>query len=262
MSDERWLPVPGYEGIYEVSDKGNVRGLERINARGRAQHAKPLSDLVARSGHHFVSLCKDGSQRRFGVYVLVLMAFVGPRPPKHDACHWNDDPSDNRLEILRWGTRSENRLDAVRNGTHNSASKTHCPQGHQYSQENTYVHPSGSRMCRTCRQEYKIAHRERSREIGREYSRTKRAAEAAAREPREPITHCPKGHPYDKENTYVRNGSRVCWTCKRENRKKHYEANRQRYIDRAAAWRDANPERYREIARETARRQRAKKKAA
>lgn len=76
------------------------------------------------------------------------------------------------------------------------------------------------------------------------------------------VTHCPQGHEYTDENTYRDpDGSRSCWTCKRENRKKHYELNRQRYIDKAAEWRVANLERSRELTREAQRRYRAKKKA-
>lgn len=74
-------------------------------------------------------------------------------------------------------------------------------------------------------------------------------------------THCPQGHPYDEINTYTGSRGRACWTCKRENRKRHYELNRDKYIARAAEWRLANPERARELAREKTRRYRAKKKA-
>lgn len=74
------------------------------------------------------------------------------------------------------------------------------------------------------------------------------------------VTHCPQGHPYTDANTYRDSRGRACWTCKRANRKKHYALNRQRAIERAAEWRRANPERYRELMREAQRRRRAKLK--
>lgn len=73
-------------------------------------------------------------------------------------------------------------------------------------------------------------------------------------------THCPNGHPYDEENTRVTDEGRSCLTCKRQANKDWYARNRELTIQRAAEWRLANLERSREIARETARRQRAKKK--
>jgi len=91
-----------------------------------------------------------------------------------DSCHWDDDPANNRLENLRWGTRSENRKDSVRNGTHNMASKTHCPQGHPYTAGNTYVYPGGNRACNECRRAYRDAHREERSAKGREYMRLRR----------------------------------------------------------------------------------------
>jgi hypothetical protein len=48
--------------------------------------------------------------------VLVLEAFAGPRPDGMDALHRDDNPTNNRFDNLRWGTRSDNLFDAVRNG--------------------------------------------------------------------------------------------------------------------------------------------------
>ena len=178
---ERWLPVPGYEGKYEVSDQGRVRALDRVDTRGRRRAGKVLAIRRAQSGHGTVCL-HDGGRWQVLVHHLVLLAFVGPRPDGMEGCHWNDDPADNRVENLRWDTRSGNIQDSVRNGTHHMARRTHCPQGHPYDSENTYVHPSGSRMCRECRRQYREDHREQRREVGRAYMRRLRAAERAARE--------------------------------------------------------------------------------
>jgi len=174
VTDEVWKQIPGYEGIYEVSDRGGVRSMNRLDARGRKRVGKPLAQVTASSGHKYVSLFGGGRRTRFGVHALVLMAFVGPRPPRHDACHWNDVPGDNQIENLRWGTRSDNRLDAVRNGCHNMASKTHCPYGHAYTPENTYHYPNGARACNECRRIYREEHKVERRMKNREYMRRKR----------------------------------------------------------------------------------------
>ena len=76
-----------------------------------------------------------------------------------ECCHNDGDFENNRLSNLRWGTKSENTLDSVKHGTHNNARKTRCPQGHEYTEENTYIvtRKSGprkgkkDRICRTCK---------------------------------------------------------------------------------------------------------------
>lgn len=119
---EVWKPVPGYEGLYEVSDQGRVRSLDRyVQCSGPVKGAyvsfkkgRLLRPGPSNYGH--LSVVLGRGQTRM-VHDLVLRAFVGCPPAKHECCHGNGDPSDNRLENLRWGTRSENILDAVKHGT-------------------------------------------------------------------------------------------------------------------------------------------------
>ena len=101
---EIWKPIPGYEGLYEVSDQGQVRTFRR-GAKGRLLKPGRMTQ-----GHLSVALGRGNSQC---VHKLVLLAFVGPAPFKCECLHKNGDPSDNRLQNLRWGTRSENNIDAV-----------------------------------------------------------------------------------------------------------------------------------------------------
>jgi len=117
---EMWKPVLGYEGLYEVSDRGNVRGLLRsYKPRLRGDLLTPgLS-----SGKLTVALYNRNDEPRRKtrlVHHLVLEAFAEPRPPGHEGCHGPGGPLDNRWpENVYWATPSQNQQDRVRDGTSN-----------------------------------------------------------------------------------------------------------------------------------------------
>ncbi len=154
---ERWLPVVGYEGYYEVSDLGRVRSLPRSmvdrNGRVRRLRGKLLSPrLGGLDGRRIVGLSAGNGPRSRHVYPLVLEAFVGPRPPGMEACHNDGDSTNDRLSNLRWDTSSSNSLDAVEHGTHNNSRKTNCPRGHRLVEPNLVASTlrQGRRDCLSC----------------------------------------------------------------------------------------------------------------
>lgn len=131
--DEEWRDVPGHEGIYSVSSLGRVR-----NRAG-----KILKHEVTKSGHHRITLYTSGTGgRRYQVHRLVALAFLGAS--NLDVLHWDDNPSNNRLDNLRYGTDRENYADSVRNGKRRFH-LTQCPQGHEYTYQD-----SGKKRCRVC----------------------------------------------------------------------------------------------------------------
>lgn len=124
LPGEKWLPVREYVGLYEVSNLGRVRSLDRYRPHWRGNGTvlmpgKMLTPTKAhRTGHLQVTLSRDGHAKCPYVHVLVLEAFVSPRPDGLECCHYNGIANDNRVENLRWDTRSANRYDSVRHGTH------------------------------------------------------------------------------------------------------------------------------------------------
>lgn len=118
LAEEVWLPVVGYEGRYEVSSHGRLRGL--IDWQGR----KRLSPLILRpitssDGYLRVGLRSEtgGKPRMFNVNRLVCEAFHGPAPSEHhQSAHYNGQPNDNRAENLRWASCKENAADRDRHG--------------------------------------------------------------------------------------------------------------------------------------------------
>ncbi|MER9628363.1 NUMOD4 motif-containing HNH endonuclease [Mesorhizobium sp. M0296] len=132
---EIWMPVVSHEGAYEVSNFGRVRSLDRIETYSREDYysnsivtvSRKLKGRVLRpgrtpSGHLTVAIGKGNSRH---VHVLVLTAFKGPCPPGMEGLHGDDDPANNRLENLRWGTRSNNLVDAIENGKRGIGSRSY-----------------------------------------------------------------------------------------------------------------------------------------
>lgn len=161
MTIERWLPIPDYEGLYEVSNHGRVRSVDRIiviTYQRRTTYTSHRSGRILRprtnerSPYPWVSLCRDGNDSQRFVHTLVLSAFVGPRPSGAEGCHRDDNPANNHVSNLRWDSHSENVMDIVRNGNHWQVTKTHCPQNHPYDDDNTYT-GAGGRRCRKCNAE-------------------------------------------------------------------------------------------------------------
>lgn len=154
MSDqpEEWRPIPGYEGLYEVSDRGRVRSLDRtIQRNGRSHRIRGvvLAQSSTGPGYRHVSLRSGGRAFTQLVHRAVLLAFVGPCPTGMESRHLDGEPDNNVPSNLAWGTHSENNRDRVRHGTHHHAIKTHCIHNHLL--KDAYITPTGGRSCRTCR---------------------------------------------------------------------------------------------------------------
>ena len=150
---EEWRPVVGHEGQYEVSSHGRVKSLERMVPSSFGRDRKVPSKILKCSPDDFgrpraVLTGQVGHK----VHHLVMEAFVGPLPEGMEVCHNDGDPANNRVENLRFDTRSENALDAVGHRSHFNASKTHCPRGHILEEPNlsrSYL-KKGERQCLAC----------------------------------------------------------------------------------------------------------------
>jgi len=102
---EVWMDVPGYEGLYRVSNMGRVLGLRKNTM------LKPQS---RRHGYLCVWLYKDGKTEQMSVHRLVASVFC-PKPYGHDEVnHINEDKTDNRAENLEWCTHFENSIAGTR----------------------------------------------------------------------------------------------------------------------------------------------------
>lgn len=152
---EEWLPVVGYEGLYEVSTWGRLVRLKtritRSDGREQWSQSGPISGSPNQTGHIVVRLYRDGKPVNRQLHRIVCEAFHGLAPEgKPMVLHWDDDPSNNRPENLRWGDGFDNQQDSVRNRSHVNSRKTRCKRGHPLEGENLRILRNGNRECKEC----------------------------------------------------------------------------------------------------------------
>lgn len=108
---EHWYDIPDYRGQYQVSNRGRVRGLARIDASGHRRSQKILRASAPRNGRRYVAPCRDGTVRLFCVSVLMAQAYRIPNPRRCQyVIHRNHDNSDFRRGNLAWATLAELRM--------------------------------------------------------------------------------------------------------------------------------------------------------
>ena len=108
---EKWLPVIGYEELYEVSDHGTVRNKRTLKVKAYT--------LNKEQSRPFMGLWRGNRIKIFKPHTLVLTAFVGPRPQGLECCHNDGNPWNNHIDNLRWDTPQNNQRDRAKHGTSN-----------------------------------------------------------------------------------------------------------------------------------------------
>lgn len=127
---ENWKPIVGYEGIYSVSDKGNVRSDKRtVYKPDRSGNIKPFNykekqlklykKIYKKKGcspRYEISLCKDGKRKGKFVHRLVAEAFI-PNPKNLETVNHKDgNPLNNNVDNLEWLSNADNIRHAFNSG--------------------------------------------------------------------------------------------------------------------------------------------------
>jgi hypothetical protein len=121
---ERWLPVPDHDGLYEVSNLGQVVSLADRWGKTRRLILRPI---VNNCGYGYVNLYRDGTFRHHKIHRLVAACFVPRSKPQHNVVrHLDGNPSNNEWWNLAWGTVQDNVDDRQRAGHTHSGEWHRC----------------------------------------------------------------------------------------------------------------------------------------
>lgn len=102
MEKEIWKSVPGYEGLYEVSNLGRVRSLTIVDSIGRTKRGIVLRQKTAKNGYKEVCLHKNGRQKTKKVHRLVAEAFLANNENLPQVNHKDENKGNNLLGNLEW----------------------------------------------------------------------------------------------------------------------------------------------------------------
>lgn len=109
MKKEQWKTVPEFNGRYEVSNFGRVRGW--YYGGHKRKHPIIKTPQTNKNGYVYVVLWNGTRGKAFTIHRLVLSVFSNSNPASMDCCHKNHNRNDNRLSNLKWATRKENEYD-------------------------------------------------------------------------------------------------------------------------------------------------------
>lgn len=117
---EVWKDIKGYEGLYQVSNLGRVKSLDRVitykDGRKCLFRERILKLQTDRYGYCQIQLCKDGEIKNHRIHVLVAKHFIGERPESYQVNHIDENKTNNAVFNLEYLTPKEN----SNHGTHNA----------------------------------------------------------------------------------------------------------------------------------------------
>lgn len=111
LANEEWRNIDGYEGLYQVSNLGRVRGLPivtKFGARNKKIPYRILTPTISKRGYYVVTLHKNGVSKTCTVHRLIATAFIPNPDNKPYIDHIDTNRLNNDVCNLRWVTSKEN----------------------------------------------------------------------------------------------------------------------------------------------------------
>lgn len=122
---EIWKDIQGYEGLYQISNYGRVRTVDRVSFQkhwqgGESKYlhkGKIRTPHMRKNGYFSINLVKDRKQKTFNIHRLVALHFIPRVEGKEYVNHIDADKTNNHVSNLEWCTQKENIQYAYDNGT-------------------------------------------------------------------------------------------------------------------------------------------------
>jgi len=129
MEEEVWKDIPGYEGLYEISNFSNVKSIARVVVRN-TYGIQPVGERILKQcldsrGYYYVVLCKEKKHKNFSIHQLMAMAFLNHKPCGYQLVinHINGDKLKNTIDNIEIVTQRENSSICYRKNNHLFTSK-------------------------------------------------------------------------------------------------------------------------------------------
>lgn len=106
--DEVWKEIKGYEGIYQASNLGNIRSVDRVDFAGNRVKGKVLKQSNNSKGYLKIGLTKYGKTKQFLVHRIIYQTFKGEIPKGYEINHKDYNRINNNIVNLEIMTRKEN----------------------------------------------------------------------------------------------------------------------------------------------------------
>ena len=187
---EEWRPIVGYEGLYEVSNTGQVRSLDKYDSMNRFLRGRILRLFTDGLGYLRAQLYSSSKRKSFLVHRLVAQAFI-PNPDNlPQVNHRDENPSNDNVDNLEWcdgkynvnyGTRIDRIRDIrLKNGTYTGLSKEEYRKKRYQEKKDKinerrreYYRENREKICER-QKEYNHKNREKINERQKEYYRKKK----------------------------------------------------------------------------------------
>lgn len=103
-----WKDISGYEGIYQISNTGEVKRISSYDSRGHLRKERILKKQISNKGYYQIGLHIDGQETKFLIHQLVGKAFLKNPNNYTEINHKDENPKNNLVSNLEWCSRKYN----------------------------------------------------------------------------------------------------------------------------------------------------------
>ena len=116
---EQWKDIEEFKGLYQISNLGKVKSIERYKNNGRGMQLLPekLKEVqIQPNGYHYVNLYVNNKNHTRRIHRLVATAFIPNTESKPDVNHIDGNKANNTINNLEWSTKKENIQHMIKSG--------------------------------------------------------------------------------------------------------------------------------------------------